>query len=74
MEKLIYLLWSPEGREPDATRKLLLDEVAPALLKQGVRGHDAAEQNASSVRLPTLARPDLTKKTQELFLTWLVRW
>ncbi len=38
MEKLIYLLWSPADREPDATRKQLLEEVAPRLLSLGVRG------------------------------------
>ncbi len=38
MEKLIYLLWSPPDREPEATRKQLLDEVAPRLLSLGVRG------------------------------------
>ncbi len=35
MEKLIYLLWAPQGREPDQTRKILLEECAPRLIKLG---------------------------------------
>ncbi len=32
MEKLIYLLWEPQGRETDQTRNILLDECTPRLL------------------------------------------
>ncbi len=34
MEKLIYLLWA-EGTEPDQTRKVLLEECAPELIRRG---------------------------------------
>lgn len=38
MEKLVYLLWAPEGRDRDAFRDLLLRECGPALLERGARG------------------------------------
>ena len=34
MEKLIYLLWA-EGTEPDQTRKVLLEQCAPELIRRG---------------------------------------
>jgi len=37
MEKLIYLLWAPEDRGPDETRKILLEECAPRLIDLGAR-------------------------------------
>ena len=37
MEKLIYLLWTPEGQSPDQTSKMLLGECAPRLLELGPR-------------------------------------
>jgi len=37
MEKLIYLLWASEGRDPDRIKKILLDECAPRLLELGAR-------------------------------------
>jgi hypothetical protein len=38
MEKLVYLLWAPEGRDRDDFRDLLLRECGPALLERGARG------------------------------------
>ncbi len=37
MEKLIYLLWAPEGHDPDALRDQLLGECAPGMLERGAR-------------------------------------
>jgi hypothetical protein len=38
MEKLIYLIWGERGPDPDAVHRKLLEDVAPRLLEQGVRG------------------------------------
>jgi len=38
VEKLIYLLWEPRRREPDATLRQLLEDVAPKLLVHEPRG------------------------------------
>lgn len=38
MEKLQYLVWLPEEIGRDAVKPLMIDEVAPALLAQGVLG------------------------------------
>ena len=38
MEKLVYLLWEPEGAPIEAVREALLGDVAPRLLAEGARG------------------------------------
>src|SRR5580700_10998686 len=38
MEKLQYLVWLPERTPRNAVRPLMIDEVAPALLAQGILG------------------------------------
>ncbi|MCA9530011.1 MAG: hypothetical protein KC543_07735 [Myxococcales bacterium] len=35
LDKLVYVLWGPEGRAPRAHREVLLGDVAPALLRGG---------------------------------------
>ncbi|RLC93392.1 MAG: hypothetical protein DRI40_08835 [Chloroflexi bacterium] len=37
MDKLIYLLWGPEGQDKQQRRDILLNEVAPKLLAVGAR-------------------------------------
>jgi hypothetical protein len=38
LEKLVYLLWEPEGTPIAEVRETLLGEVAPRLLREGARG------------------------------------
>ena len=55
MEKIIYLLWASEGREPDQIKKILLDECAPRMLELGTRMRYV--RNAVARPLTTAAPP-----------------
>ena len=56
MEKVMYLLGSPAGTEPDQNRKRLLDEVAPRLLELGARSLSMnIDDSDAAVRAPVSA-------------------
>jgi len=48
MEKLVYLLWGPTPKNADDTRRLLLEDVAPRLLKLDPRGLQINVDDADS--------------------------
>ncbi len=71
MEKLIYLLWAPEGTEPDQTRKVLLEECAPELIRRGaVKLSMNIDDSDSDVPPPLPPPPGETSLSAEVSL-WL---
>jgi hypothetical protein len=64
MEKIVYLLWKPEGESPDAFRDRLLRDVARGLLDAGalrlqVNAADSAVAPAAGARMVcTRPQPD----------------
>lgn len=71
MEKLVYLLWAPEGRGRDALRDQLLQECAPALLERGARGLTInVDDSAAEVPAPVPTPAGETPLSAEVAL-WL---
>ncbi len=60
MEKLVYVLWKPEGLAPAAFRDALLGEVAPALAEHGARHRVvlACDEHCEPVQKARITRLD----------------
>lgn len=71
MEKILYPVWKPAALDGDGFRDLLLNEVAPALLQQGVRGLRISVVDSDVDAASTLRQENCRPVMDAMLSVWL---
>ncbi|HEX4491136.1 MAG TPA: hypothetical protein VH914_08030 [Acidimicrobiia bacterium] len=71
MEKLMYLLWTPDAELPEETEQLLLADLAPKLLALGPCGLTIDADDTGAQVPPPLPLPDDESPVRAVVSLWL---